>query len=309
MVWARCNVSGRPRRVMNRIEPLLRIPLDGRALMLQCHIHDTIAPARNLAPLLYQARVQLPQWLLAACEPQTLLQVLEILRRLCFLAAGLAGPWECARELLFDGCVQLGIVRERAAVSTWLQGRCCHGWLPLKGQVLASERPRRLSVDERGRLHDATGPALEYRDGYAIHVWHGVTVEPRSITDPDSIRVQEIEYEPNAEVRRIMLERHGWSRYIAAGNAQRVDCVPPDPPIAGLRGARLLVRRLRGEPEPLVYLERVNSTAEPDGTQRRCLQRIDPKACDGDAGRSCHAAMASRWRHRDSGGRLQLTFQ
>jgi hypothetical protein len=118
-------------RVMSWIEALLRIPLNGRALMLQRHIHDTIAPARNLAPLLYQARAQLPQPLLAACEPQTLLQVLKTLRGFGFLASGLAGPWECARELLFDGCVQLGIVREaRPSPSGWSKAGAATGGCP-----------------------------------------------------------------------------------------------------------------------------------------------------------------------------------
>jgi hypothetical protein len=52
-----------------------------------------------------------------------------------------------------------------------------------------------------------------------------------------------------------------------------------------------------------------NSTPEPDGTCRYYLERIDPKIYGGDAARLCHAAMASRWRHRDDAGRLQLTFE
>ena len=48
--------------------------------------------------------------------------------------------------------------------------------------------------------------------------------------------------------------------------------------------------------EPIVYLEMLNSTPEPDGTYKRYLERIDPNAYGGMAGRSCHAAMASRWR-------------
>lgn len=91
--------------------------------------------------------------------------------------------------------------------------------------------------------------------------------------------------------------------------AQVVDEAGEDHLIAGLRGARLLRKELPGEPEPIVYLELRNSTPEPDGTYRRYLKRIDPHAYDGDAGRLCHAAMASRRRHVEDEGRLQLTVE
>lgn len=66
---------------------------------------------------------------------------------------------------------------------------------------------------------------------------------------------------------------------------------------------------LPDEEEPIVYLEMRNSTPEADGTFRRYLERIDPNAYEGDAGRLCHAAMASRWMHRDDNGSLVPTFE
>jgi hypothetical protein len=106
----------------------------------------------------------------------------------------------------------------------------------------------------------------------------------------------------------VLLERYGFPRYMAECGAEVVDEIPRDHTIVGLRGARLLSKVLPGEPEPVVYLEMVNSSPEPDGTYRRYLERIDPKAYGGDAGRLCHAAMASRWRHRDGSGQLRLSF-
>jgi hypothetical protein len=183
----------------------------------------------------------------------------------------------------------------------------CHGWMLCQDRVLISERPCVLELDERGRLHCEQGPAIAYRDGYALYAWHGVVVPERVVRE--AITVAAIEGESNAEVRRVMLERYGWARYIADCGAQVVDEAPQDHAIAGLRGARLLVKELQGEPEPIVYLEMVNSTPEADGTHRRYLERVDPKAYDGEAGRSCHAAMASRWRYRDETGHLRVTFE
>jgi hypothetical protein len=53
----------------------------------------------------------------------------------------------------------------------------------------------------------------------------------------------------------------------------------------------------------------LNCTPEPEGSYKRDLERIDPKAYGGDAGRLCHAAMASLWRYRDDSGRLRRTFE
>lgn len=159
------------------------------------------------------------------------------------------------------------------------------------------------------QLHRADGPAISFPDGWAIHAIHGRQMPAWVIEQPERITPQAIEAEDNAEVRRAMIERYGWSRYIADCGAEVIDQTGDDHPIVGLRGARLLRKELPGEPEPIVYLEMRNSTPEPDGTWKRYFERIDPKAYDGDAGRQCHAAMASRWRHVDADGRLQLTFE
>jgi hypothetical protein len=52
----------------------------------------------------------------------------------------------------------------------------------------------------------------------------------------------------------------------------------------------------------------LNSTPEAHGTQRWYLERIGPKAYEGDAGRLCHAAQALRRYYRDKDGLLQRTF-
>jgi hypothetical protein len=136
-----------------------------------------------------------------------------------------------------------------------------------------------------------------------------VLVPELVVMSPGLITIEHITRETNAEVRRKMLERYGWARYITGCGAQIVDSVPMDHAIAGLRGARLLRKELAGEPEPIVYLDMLNCTPEPDGSYKRYLERIDPKAYGGDAGRLCHAAMASLWRYRDDSGRLRRTFE
>lgn len=192
-------------------------------------------------------------------------------------------------------------------------------FLPYREFLIASERATLMrsetveTVARDGRtlrrLHCEHSAAMGWPDGWCVHAWHGVGVPAWVVENPQRMTPKMIDAERNAETRRVMLERFGLKRYISDCGAEVVDEVPPNHPVAGLRGARLLRKLLPGEPEPLVYLEMLNSTPDADGVPKRYLERIDPKAYGGDAGRLCHAAQASRWRYRDENGQLRLTFE
>jgi hypothetical protein len=72
-----------------------------------------------------------------------------------------------------------------------------------------------LHRDEEGRLHCEDGPALGYPDKFSIWAWHGVRVPRHVIEAPDTITAQQIQAEENAEIRRVMVERMGWDRFVA----------------------------------------------------------------------------------------------
>ena len=108
-------------------------------------------------------------------------------------------------------------------------------------------------------------------------------------------------------MRRAKLDLYGQERYITDSGAQLIDLVPADHEIVGLREARLLRKERAGGAEPLVYLDMINSTPDPDGSYRHYLERIDPNA--NEARRLRRAAMASRWWHQDEDGRLQRTCE
>ena len=63
-------------------------------------------------------------------------------------------------------------------------------------------------------------------------------------------------------------------------------------------GARLLVKKVPDD-EPIVMVDLLNSTPEPDGTTKRYQLRVDPNAYNGKASNDCHAAAASTWRLAD----------
>ena len=89
------------------------------------------------------------------------------------------------------------------------------GWfLPHEKICWVSERHNILHRDMEGRLHCETGPALAYPDTFSIWAWHGTRVPQRIIEEPETLTVKEALAEENVEVRRVMLERMGWSKVV-----------------------------------------------------------------------------------------------
>jgi len=166
------------------------------------------------------------------------------------------------------------------------------GWfLPHANICWVSERHNILARDERGRLHSVTGPAVAYPDGWAIYAVHGVRVPADIITNPESVTAERIDKEQNAEVRRVMIERMGYERYILESGAQLLN--------TDEYGS--LYRKELADDEPLVMVHVLNSTPEPDGTIKkymlRCHPQLRPMLADGKLGApqemTAHNAVAS----------------
>jgi hypothetical protein len=150
------------------------------------------------------------------------------------------------------------------------------GWaIPCGGVCWVSERHHVLQRDDRGRLHCLTGPAVAYPDGFAIYAVRGVRVPDYVIELSRDIDVASIDAEANAEVRRVMIElyRHGEevsgaAAYFRDAGGERLD-----------HDERYgtLWRRNVPDDEPMVMVEVVNSTPEPDGSRKRYWLRVPPQ--------------------------------
>jgi hypothetical protein len=149
-------------------------------------------------------------------------------------------------------------------------------WWPLERVAVMTDRPVALHRDEQDRLHRADGPALAHPDGWALYAWHGMPVPAEVIARLPGLRPQDITAEPNLELRRVMTESYGTDRYLRDA------------------GGRLIARdrygslwRLdRPRIEPLVMVEVVDATPEPDGSRTTYWLRVPPDI------RSAHAAVA-----------------
>jgi hypothetical protein len=133
------------------------------------------------------------------------------------------------------------------------------------------ERPLVMRLDSETRLHHEDGPALAYPDGSEVWALHGVVLPREVVLHPDRIGVADIEREPNAEVRRVLIELFGPERLLREGGAELVD-EDATGKLWRWQPARPVGRRW----EPVVMVEVVNATPEPDGTFRTYYLRVPP---------------------------------
>lgn len=105
--------------------------------------------------------------------------------------------------------------------------------------------------------------------------WRGVTISARIAFAPDTITAQEILAEANSEVRRVMMERVGFERFLKEAKAETLD-VDRDP-----GGERRLLRVALSGDEDLVCLSLFCPS-----TGRQYVLRVPPTV------RSCRAAAA-----------------
>jgi hypothetical protein len=139
-------------------------------------------------------------------------------------------------------------------------------WWPYERVVVLSERPVGLHRDNVGRLHHGDGAALSYPDGWELYAWRGMPIAPDVAAELPHLTVKRIQEETNAEVRRVMLEYFGFERYLRECDAKKVHSDETG----------ILWRVNLPNDEPLVMVEVVNATPEPDGTRRTYFLRVPP---------------------------------
>ena len=98
------------------------------------------------------------------------------------------------------------------------------GWMmPYENICFISDRHSQINLDERGRLHCETGPAIEYSDGFSVHAWNGMIFPEEWIQNKPS--ASDALYMRNGEHRRIACEMLGWENIL---NELDVDTIDKD---------------------------------------------------------------------------------
>jgi hypothetical protein len=140
-------------------------------------------------------------------------------------------------------------------------------WWANERVAVLTERPLLLTRDNVGRLHRGEGAAMEFADGYGLWAWRGMPIPVSLAAELPALTVDRIRGEENAEIRRVMLEHFGYERYLRESGARNH---------GSDETGTLWWLDLPGD-EPLVMVEVVNSTPEPDGTSRVYWLRVPPR--------------------------------
>ena len=100
---------------------------------------------------------------------------------------------------------------DREKLGLWLTLAESTGWWePYQNVVFMCERPSIQLVDETGRLHCETGPALLCRDGWPLWMLHGVRMtEVHVMTPAEKLNPIDILKESNVDIRRELIRKVG----------------------------------------------------------------------------------------------------
>jgi len=137
-------------------------------------------------------------------------------------------------------------------------------FLPFGMFVLASERPTVIHLDHWDRLHCETGPALAFEGGLNLYYWHGIRVPCWLINDPNSVSVQAIQSEKNVEIRTVMIEKYGESKFLMDSGAK----------IFHEDEFGTLYKKDVDDQFTLAMVKVTNSTENPDGTKTTYFLRV-----------------------------------
>ena len=104
--------------------------------------------------------------------------------------------------------------KDSSLLAVWeILAESAHWFWTFERACIVSHKPTKLTVDQRGRLHNDSGAAVEYRDGYAQYYLHGVSV-PKELAEikKESMNPADLGKYKNAEVRMQFIKKLGVNR-------------------------------------------------------------------------------------------------
>jgi hypothetical protein len=99
------------------------------------------------------------------------------------------------------------------------------GWLSMYDtDVVIQKRPTEIHFDENNVLHNETGPAIRYADGFSVYSWHGVRIPGDWIEHKNTKLTPKIALTwANLEQRRCACEILGWAKILKDLKAKVID--------------------------------------------------------------------------------------
>jgi len=82
-------------------------------------------------------------------------------------------------------------------------------------EAVLVRKPKLLTLDENGKLHNEVQKCMEYRDGWGFYAWHGTKVPEYVITTPKEQITKEVWLkEENQEIKRCLVEKVGYDKFM-----------------------------------------------------------------------------------------------
>lgn len=161
-----------------------------------------------------------------------------------------------------------GATTETSALhGLWLIATSAGAMVPHERVCWLSDRHETLAIDNNGRLHCATGPAVRYPDGWSFYSWKGVAVPRWMIEQREQITPNIIDRERNPIIRHCMIDIMTPERFIASGAATRM---------ADDKAGVLWRRHWLDWSDAWAAVEVINGTPEPDGTRKHYFLQVPP---------------------------------
>jgi hypothetical protein len=249
----------------------------GQSVLQQVRVDVEERVKRSLKPEVAQeAMDQIYQQMVVPVTQQTWAAVAEPLRMMMAINNGtLVGrqTWECGFGSQDAGWIShydylraIGVKGTELLEGITAMTRSCGWWWPYRNLCVLTEKPTGLKRDNRGRLHNEKGMVVRYADNWGFYAWHGVIVPDDVIILKEPITLERIAAERNVEVRRVLIERFGLDDYLKSGKVIKIH---QD------KCGTLWRMDLEGD-EPIMVVQVVNSTAEPEGYFKEYFLRVPP---------------------------------
>jgi hypothetical protein len=137
------------------------------------------------------------------------------------------GQFDLSWLSIYEACRRAGInytSTQKEWLSYWynLAKETCY-WVAFEEAIFASQKPCELHFNENDLLHNTTGPAIKFRDGFQIFLITGVIVPRNIVENPSEQDINDLINEPNEELKRIKISQFGWERFVNQANMEILD--------------------------------------------------------------------------------------
>ena len=99
------------------------------------------------------------------------------------------------------------------------------GWLFCFGNLcVVCDRPTKIFLDNRKRLHNIGSPAIEYSDGYHIYAYYGEVISQQyGKLAPSQWQIEWIVQESNDRLKQLLVKIIGLERIFRECDVKRID--------------------------------------------------------------------------------------